>query len=73
MKRHHWISLIALLSGTLILDRLGPAPAHPHAWDALPLFYAAYGFLGCVLIIGISKALGKTWLQRREDYYDRDA
>lgn len=73
MKRFHWILLILLLLGTVVLEHLGPSPTHPHAWDAIPLFYAGFGFLGCVLIIVISKALGKAWLQRREDYYERDA
>jgi drug/metabolite transporter (DMT)-like permease len=73
MKPIHWILLALLNLGTLALYFFGPEHPHPHAWDAIPLFYAAYGFVGCVLIIVVSKALGKALLQKREDYYDRDA
>ncbi len=41
-----------------------------HFWEKLPIFEAAFGFLGCLLIIFVSKALGRLFLQKREDYYD---
>jgi hypothetical protein len=44
---------------------------HPHFWfEKLPGFGSLYGLISCVLIIVVSKALGKLWLMRREDYYD---
>lgn len=73
MKRIHWILLGLLTLATLALQYLGPEHPHPHAWDSIPLFYPAFGFIGCVLIIVISKALGKALLQKSEDYYDHDA
>lgn len=39
-------------------------------WEEIPGFYAIYGFIGCVLIVIVSKALGSYWLQKPEDYYD---
>lgn len=39
-------------------------------WDLVPAFYALFGFVSCVLIVVASKALGKAWLQRKEDYYE---
>jgi hypothetical protein len=36
----------------------------------LPGFGSLYGLISCVLIIVVSKLLGKLWLMRREDYYD---
>ncbi|MCD5412429.1 hypothetical protein M1M87_00555 [Thermodesulfovibrionales bacterium] len=37
----------------------------------VPAFYALFGFISCILIIVIAKALGHKWLLRRkEDYYD---
>ena len=39
-------------------------------WDEIPGFSSLYGFVSCVLIVVISKALGKIWLQKKEDYYD---
>ncbi len=72
MKPIHWILLGLLNAATLVLHYLGPEHPHPQAWDAVPLFYAFYGFTGCIVIIVVSKALGKAALQKPEDYYDDD-
>ncbi|MCK4738706.1 MAG: hypothetical protein KAT46_02040 [Deltaproteobacteria bacterium] len=40
-------------------------------WDYVPGFSALYGFVSCVLIIVISKIIGKLWLQKKEGYYDK--
>lgn len=39
-------------------------------WEEIPCFYAVYGFIACALIIGVSKTIGKLWLQKGEDYYE---
>jgi len=45
---------------------------HPHFWwEEIPVFSAVYGFVGCVVIIVASKALGHRWLQKEEDYYEK--
>ena len=45
---------------------------HPHFWwEQLPFFSALYGFIGCIIIIVASKALGHYWLQKEEDYYEK--
>lgn len=41
-------------------------------WEEIPVFYAIYGFIGCVLIVIVSKELGHHLLQREEDYYEHD-
>lgn len=71
MKPIHWILLGLITLGSLALQLFGPPHPHPHAWDKIPLFYAGYGFVGCVAIIVVSKALGKAFLQQSEDYYER--
>ena len=44
---------------------------HPHfRFEELPGFGSLYGLISCVLIIVVSKLLGKLWLMRREDHYD---
>ncbi len=44
---------------------------HGHFWfENLPAFGSVYGFISCVLIIVVSKFLGKKWLMKKEDYYD---
>ncbi len=42
-----------------------------HAWEALPGFYAIYGFIACAALVLIAKEMRKL-LMRKEDYYDRD-
>ncbi len=45
--------------------------AHHHFWfEGFPAWGSLYGFASCVVIIVVSKLLGKVWLMRREDYYD---
>ena len=41
-----------------------------HVWEKLPIFEAAFGFFGCLLIIIVSKLIGYLFLQKKEDYYD---
>lgn len=47
---------------------------HKHgefAWEEAPEFFAAYGFVSCVLLIFVAKVL-RRWVKRDEDYYRRD-
>lgn len=47
---------------------------HRHAsreWEALPGFYAIYGFIAFVVLVLVSKVLRKL-LMRKEDYYNVD-
>ena len=41
-----------------------------HVWDKIPGINALFGFIACVILIIISKLIGKYWLKRDEDYYD---
>ena len=44
----------------------------PHfAFENWPAWGSLYGLVSCVLIIVVSKLIGKMWLMRRENYYDR--
>jgi len=38
-------------------------------WEDMPGFFAAYGFISCVLLIVVARIL-RLWLKRDEDYYD---
>jgi len=63
-----YIFLIGI--GLSILIGLFFRPEHPHFWwEKLPIFDAAFGFVGCILIVLGSKALGHHWIQKDEDYY----
>ena len=39
-------------------------------WDKIPGWSAFYGFLSCIVLIIVSKALAHAWLYKEEDYYD---
>ncbi len=57
--------------GRPALSQVAPIE-EPHFWfEGLGAWGSLYGFVSCVLIIVVSKLLGKAWLMRREDYYDR--
>lgn len=66
------LRLILILSIVLlsILGFVFPNP-HPHFWwQKIPVFDVAFGFLGCIFIILVSKWVGHQWLMKDEDYYD---
>ncbi len=71
MTRHR-LKFAAELALTLVfvLGALMLAKQAGHFWERVPIFEAASGFLGCLLIIIVSKALGHLFIQKREDYYD---
>jgi hypothetical protein len=44
---------------------------HAHFWfEDIPAWGSIYGLVSCLLIIIVSKLLGKLWLTRPENYYD---
>jgi hypothetical protein len=47
-------------------------PAHDAWWNRIPVFFALFGFFGCIGIIFLAKSLGKLFLRKGEDYYDAD-
>jgi hypothetical protein len=70
-KRWGYGALAAIALAELLVPRLFH-PDHAHFWfEDLPAWGSGYGLLSCVLIIKVSKLLGKLWLMRPEDYYDR--
>jgi hypothetical protein len=70
LKRWFYVALAvaALAEITLPLIFRGN---ESHFWfETLPAWGSFYGFLSCVVIIVVSKLIGKLWLMRRENYYD---
>ena len=71
-----YISLIiSCLLGFIVQYGMTP-PDHDEEHDALifekiPVFSAIYGFIGCALIIILSKAFGHAGIMVEEDYYDK--
>lgn len=64
---------LGLLVALVVIDAI-PALVdkhHAHASvEKIPLFWAAFGFVACVVIIIGSKAFGHAGIMKREDYYD---
>ena len=85
IKRWFYIGLAAVAVAEIVvllmlmLDHFFPAwnlaetlhVGHPHVgFEWIPAWGSLYGLASCVVIIVVSKFLGKVWLMRKEDYYD---
>lgn len=75
--RSHLKTLITVGLGVLVLLVIADAiPAivdkhHAHTKpEHIPGFWAAFGFVACVLIVYVSKWFGHSGIMTREDYYD---
>ncbi len=63
--------ILFISCGVSILIGLFFRPEHVHFWwEKIPAFDAIFGFLGCIVIVLGSKALGHHGIQKDEDYYD---
>lgn len=56
--------LIVLLLIDPFIDKHGE-----FEWENMPGFFAAYGFVSCVLLIFVAKIM-RFWIKRDENYYD---
>jgi hypothetical protein len=70
LKRLFYAGLAALA----VTEAVAPFllyPDHGHfAFEDLPAWGSLYGFISCVVIIVVSKLLGKLWLSRPETNHD---
>ena len=70
IKRGFYISLVVIALAEAVL----PLVFHVHKAhfpvEDFPAWGSVYGLISCVVIIVVSKLIGKAWLMRREDYYD---
>lgn len=64
------VLLFISCAGLLLGDTLVPKDHAHFAWEAGFGFYAAYGFVACVLLVLISKYVLRPLIMRKEDYYD---
>ena len=71
MKRWSYAGLAALALSEMVAPRLVYTDDAHFPFEDLPAWGALYGLVSCVLIIVVSKLLGKLWLTRSESYYDR--
>ena len=72
LKTVIWISC-AVLALVVVLDAIPAVVDKEHAHtppEHWPGFWAVFGFVGCVLIILLSKWFGHLGIMTREDYYE---
>lgn len=72
MKRWFYVTFSLLAIAMLVAELvIPPSKTHePFWWEEIPYFYGIFGFIGCIVLILVSKLLGKLFLQRKETYYD---
>ena len=64
------ISLV-VRAALVVWDALFVSKEHVHTFvERIPGFWAAFGFVACVVIIIVSKWFGHLGIMTREDYYD---
>ena len=70
IKRWFYVGLATVALAEIVLPLILHGD-HSHFWfESFPAWGSLYGLASCVVIIVVSKILGKVWLMRREDYYD---
>ena len=70
MKTIHWIILGILFVITLVLEFTVLADYDSHWWNAIPAFYAIFGFVMCIALIYSAKFIAKKIVNRDINYYD---
>jgi hypothetical protein len=63
------IAVLVLLAAADMLF-VGKEEAHTWAEKHFPAFWSIFGFVGCAVIIIVSKWFGHAGIMTREDYYD---
>jgi hypothetical protein len=76
--RNHLKAVVRICLGVLALlvfiDAISALVDKEHAHTAIehwPGFWAVFGFVGCVILILVSKWFGHAGIMQREDYYDK--
>jgi len=70
IKRGCYIVLALVALAEIVLPLVFGA-GHPHfSFENIPAWGSLYGLISCVVIIVVSKLIGKAWLMRSEDYYE---
>ena len=72
IRRGFYVVLGVIALAEIVLQRIFQGGEHHFDFEGwLPAWGSLYGFASCVAIILVSKLIGKVWLMRRENYYDR--
>ena len=71
IRRWFFAGLAVAALAEIVLPRVFGGGKSYFPFEDFPAWGSLYGFISCVAIIVVSKLIGKLWLMRREDYYDR--
>ena len=71
LKRSFYICLAVLALSEAVAPWLLYRDEPHFSFENWPAWGSIYGLFSCVAIIIVSKLLGKLWLMRSENYYDR--
>jgi len=73
LKTVVWCCL-GVLALVALSDALFVSKAHAHtAIEHIPAFWSLFGFVGCALIVILSKWYGHAGIMKPEDYYEQGA
>lgn len=62
-----WGVLALIILAALVGQVVDPEVPH-YRWEAIPGFYAGFGFIACILLVILAKGLAKI-IEKPEDYY----
>ena len=71
IRRWFYVVLGVIALAEIALPRIFPGGEHHFDFEGWPAWGSLYGLVSCVAIILVSKLIGKVWLMRRENYYER--
>jgi hypothetical protein len=71
IRRWFYAGLAVVALAEIVLPLIFHGGESHFPFEDFPSWGSLYGFISCVAIIVVSKLIGKLWLMRREDYYDR--
>ena len=71
LKRWFYAGLAVVAVAEIVLPLVFPGGESHFSFEDFPGWGSLYGLGSCVAIIVVSKLIGKLWLMRGEDYYDR--
>jgi hypothetical protein len=65
------LTTLTLIAIFVVLDLLLLREHGEPAWTYIPGFYALFGLIGAVVLIVLSRLIGRHWLERNQKYYYR--
>jgi hypothetical protein len=70
VRRRFFTGLAILAVGEIATTYVLRADHAHFGFEDFPAWGSVYGLVSCLLIVIVSKVLGKLWLTRPENYYD---